>query len=53
MYRCNDNTYYIPDAELPDVHPPAPEAWLYSDTYFIWSTRGIEYYPRGIPEGYE
>ena len=53
MYRGNDDTYYIPDAELPDTHPPGPEAWLCSDTYFTWSTRGIEYYPRGIPEGYE
>ena len=53
MYRGEDETYYIPDADLPDVHPPAPEMWLCSDTYFTWSTRGVEYYERGIPEGYE
>ena len=53
MYRGNDDAYYIPDAELPDVHPPAPEALVCSDTYFTRSTRGIEYYSRGIPEGYE
>ena len=53
MYRGDDDTYYIPDSELPDVHPPAPEAWICSDTYFTWSVNGIDYFPNGIPEGYE
>ena len=53
MYRGNDDTYYILDANLPDVHPTAPEMRLCSDSYITQSTRGIEYYPRNIPEGYE
>ena len=53
MYRGEDDTYYIPDPDLPDVHPPAPEAWICSNTYFTWSVKGIEYHPTGIPPGYE
>ena len=53
MYRGEDDTYFIPDTDFPDVHPPAPEAWICSDTYFSWSVQGIEYYPTGVPRGYE
>ena len=52
MYRGENDTYYIPDPELPDVHPPAPEAWICSDTWFTWSVRGVEYYPTGVPASY-
>ena len=52
MYRGDDDTYYIPDPELPNVHPPAPEAWLCSDTYFTWSVKGVDYFPSGVPAGY-
>ena len=53
MYRGIDDTYYIPDPENPDVHPPAPEAWICSDTYFTWSVNGVEYHGNDIPAGYE
>ena len=53
MYRGDNDTYYIPDIDNKDVHPPAPEAWICSDTYFTWSVKGIDYYPNGIPAGYE
>ena len=53
MYRGIDDTYYIPDPEYPDQHPPAPEAWICSDTYFAWSTKGVEYFPKGVPSSYE
>ena len=53
MYRGDNDTYYIPDIDNKDVHPPAPEAWICSDTYFTWSVKGIDYYPNGIPQGYE
>ena len=53
MYRGEDDTYYIPDPEHPEIHPPSPEMWLCSDTYFTWSVNGVEYYPNSIPLGYE
>lgn len=53
MYRGDDDTYFIPDPEYPDQHPPAPEAWICSDTWFTWSTKGVEYFPNGVPDGYE
>ena len=53
MFRGDDDTYYIPDVDNKDVHPPSPEAWICSDTYFTWSVNGVEYYPTGIPAGYE
>ena len=52
MYRGKDDTYYIPDPSLPDVHPPAPEAWVCVDSYFTWSVKGIEYHKDDIPAGY-
>ena len=53
LYRGNDDTYFIPDVEHKDQHPPAPEAWICSDTYFTWSVNGVQYFPTGIPSGYE
>lgn len=53
MYRGEDDTYFIPDPTLPDVHPPAPEAWICSNTFFTWSVNGVDYHPNGIPAGYE
>ena len=53
LYRGEDDTYFVPIPELPNVHPPAPEAWICSDTYFTWSVNGVDYYPSGIPDGYE
>ena len=43
MYRGNNDTYFIPDSAHPNIHPPAPEAWICSDTYWIWSVKGVEY----------
>ena len=53
LYRNIDDTYYIPDIDSPDVHPPVPEAWVCSDTFFTWSSKGVEYFPNSIPRGYE
>ena len=53
MYQGENDTYFIPDPEYPDQHPPAPEAWICSDTYWTWSTNGVEYYAVGVPAGYE
>ena len=52
MYRGANDTYYIPDPSATDVHPPAPEAWICSDSFFIWSTNGVEYH-NACPDGYE
>ena len=49
MYRGEDDTYFIPDPEYPNMHPPSPEAWICSDTYFTWSVNGVEYYQPGVP----
>ena len=53
MYRGDDDTYFIPDPEYPNMHPPSPEAWVCSDTYFTWSVNGVEYYQTGVPAGKE
>ena len=53
MYQGENDTYFIPDPDYPDQHPPAPEAWICSDTYWTWSTNGVEYYAVGVPAGYE
>ena len=53
MYRGDDDTYFIPDPEYPNMHPPSPEAWICSDTYFTWSVNGVEYYQTGVPAGKE
>ena len=53
LYRGMDDTYFIPVPELPQIHPPSPEAWICSDTYFTWSVNGVDYYPAGVPSGYE
>ena len=53
LYRGDDDTYFIPDLEHKDQHPPSPEAWICSDSYFTWSVNGVEYFPTGIPTGYE
>ena len=52
MYRGANDTYYIPDPNAADVHPPAPEAWICSDSFFIWSNNGVEYH-NSCPDGYE
>ena len=53
LYRGEDDTYFVPVPELPHIHPPSPEAWICSDTYFTWSVNGVDYFPAGIPSGYE
>ena len=53
LYRGDDDTYFIPDLEHKEQHPPAPEAWICSDTYFTWSVKGVDYFPNGVPDGYE
>ena len=40
--------------DLKNHHPPAPEMWICSDTYWTWSIQdGVQYYPRGRPTGYD
>ena len=46
------DTYYYPDSTQTSIHPPAPEAWICADTYWIWSNRGIEYH-NDCPIGYD
>ena len=54
MYRgAANDTYWVPDASQPTIHPPAPEAWICSDTYWTWSVNGVDYYPSSVPAGYE
>ena len=59
IYNKLNDTYFYPDVKddgtvIETVHPPAPEMWICSDTYWTWSiTEGVKYHPRGIPEGYE
>ncbi|MDE7430744.1 MAG: hypothetical protein K2N34_02340 [Lachnospiraceae bacterium] len=50
MFSGENDTYYNFEEGL---HPVAPEAWICSDTYFVWSVKGVQYHPNGIPEGYE
>ena len=38
-----NNTYYVPDPENPSYHPPPPQIWSCSDTYFLASTDGVRY----------
>ncbi len=54
------NTYYYPNHDIitgnPDFnsHPPHPEMWICSDTYWTWSIEnGVQYHKDGIPNGYE
>ncbi len=59
IHTDKNDTYYYPDVDDAGkvdetVHPPAPEMWICSDTYWTWSLpEGVKYYPRGIAEGYE
>ena len=53
MYRGENDTYYNFDPSEPNIHPVAPEAWICQDSYFIWSTKGVEYHRDDIPAGYE
>ena len=53
MYRGDDDTYFIPDLEHKEQHPPSPEAWVCQDSYFIWSVNGVEYHNDNVPVGYE
>ena len=34
------------------VHPPAPEAWICSDTFWLWSTKGVTYAPPRVQIDY-
>ena len=58
IYGGENDTYYYPDVDdvgnvIKDVHPPAPEMWICSDTWWSWSIdTGVRYHPRGIPVGY-
>lgn len=45
------DTYYYIDGEA-NTHPMPPEAWLCSDTYWIWTANGIEYKNARAPAGY-
>ncbi len=59
MHDGINDTYYYPEVDdvgkpLEDYHPPQPEMWICSDTYWTWSLNdGVQYYSRGVPNGYE
>lgn len=59
IHKGEDDTYFYPDVldngtVVKDVHPPAPEMWICSDTYWTWSIDGgVRYHARGVPTGYE
>ena len=59
IHGGENDTYYYPDTlddgtVVKDVHPPAPEMWICSDTWWSWSIDGgVKYHPRGIPTNYE
>lgn len=47
MFNGNNDQYYNVGG---GGHPPAPEAWICSDSYWIWSTNGVEYVsPANVP----
>ena len=55
MFRGANDRYYNSHDGVVGVkyHPQAPEAWICSDTYWTWSVDGVQYFPSGIPQGYE
>ena len=50
MYRGKNDTYYNFDSSNPSAHPPAPEMWICTDTYFTWGVKSIKYFATGTPE---
>lgn len=38
-----NNTYYYPDIDDETIHPPPPQIWTCSDTYFLATLNGITY----------
>ena len=59
MCKGNFDTYFNPEVADDgtvdtNTHPPQPEMWICSDTYWTWSIQdGVKYHPTGIPLGYE
>ncbi len=53
IYRGDDDTYYIPDPENKNQHPPAPELWICKDAFYTMSVDGLKYYKGVIPPGYD
>ena len=51
MYRGKNDTYYNFDPNNTSAHPPAPEMWICTDTYFTWGVKSVKYYGQGVPEG--
>lgn len=45
-----NNTYYVPEPDTPTYHPPPPQIWSCSDTYFVATTEGLRYVD-GAPPG--
>ena len=50
MYRGTNDTYYNFDSANMSAHPPAPEMWICTDTYFTWEAKNIKYFATGIPD---
>lgn len=51
LYRGANDTYYNFDVNNPNAHPPPPEAWICTDTYFTWARGSVKYFT-DTPAGY-
>ena len=52
IYSGANDTYYNFDTSNADLHPPAPQVWFVSDTYWELSTKnGLIYHKKGVPPG--
>ena len=51
IYRGANDTYFNFDVNNPNAHPPPPEAWVCTDTYFEWGIKSVKYYGNSVPEG--
>ena len=49
MHHGDDETDYVPDLELPDIHPLRQKR-VYEVILTIHGVRGIDYLPNGCPE---
>ena len=56
LYPGKTDTYFYPDPTENNVHPPPPELWICTDTFFILQPKeygGLQWNGQVIPAGYE